>query len=348
MATIALPDTKFTWTGYSRAGEATSFVIPERRWMFDCGGCATTTTHHHHHHVWKPLCIFLTHTHADHIHALTEILFTKAAAAAAKAANTSMTQVYFPAAAETTLRQYLQAFYQLIQDDDNDDEGDREEIDIELQYGFQLRPLKFNQEITLPKAKSGEDFILRTVECCHRKVCLGYSIFQRRMVLKQEYRTIPGPELGKLAKAGAQLKERGPLEPVICFLGDTTATVFQRHAEILQQHTAIAVECTFWEAEDVPRAAQTKHMHWNDLRPVVDGHPRTLFLLQHFSLKHGTLQWMNRMRDYNSQSGHFNVHPMLPQMEVQSAHDKQPTNPRTSDSNFAPTCNCFVCCPPGA
>ena len=65
---ISIPPTNLTWKGLSRAGEATSFVIPELRWMFDCG---RVDVH------WKPTCIFLTHTHADHVQALAHLLFSR-------------------------------------------------------------------------------------------------------------------------------------------------------------------------------------------------------------------------------------------------------------------------------
>lgn len=31
------------------------------------------------------------------------------------------------------------------------------------------------------------------------------------------------------------------------------------------------------------RAAQTKHMLWSDLKPVIQAHPQTIFILIHFS-----------------------------------------------------------------
>ena len=90
--------------------------------------------------------------------------------------------VYFPAAAQTTLRQYLRAFHELIQDDDDEDDVDRGEAHLEQLYAFQLCPLEFNQEITLSKSKGGDEYILRAVACDHRKVCVGYSIFQSRIM----------------------------------------------------------------------------------------------------------------------------------------------------------------------
>lgn len=360
-SSIALPRVGLTWTGYSRAGEATCFVIPERRWMFDCGCLLLAQP-------WRPACIFVTHTHADHIQALVQVLFRKKSTSAK--ATTTTIYVYVPAAAERALRAHLRAYHDLIKDDYNDgddesnyDDDDDDEVngssdkddDFETRYAFQLCPLEFHREITLPKSKGGSsstEYVLRTIECDHRKVCAGYSIFQRRRVLKEAYLGLSGPELGQLAKDGGQLKEWGPLEPVLCFLGDTTARVFERHPEILLRqppcssssaaaaaHTIVAVECTFYEPADVARAVRTGHMHWSaNLQPVVERHPDTLFLLQHASLKHSISQWTAWVRHGNVESGHYNVHAMLAAAPQQSTLSAETTTTPTP-------CNCFVCCP---
>src|SRR3954466_4478260 len=54
--TWAIPGTKLTLTGYSRANDKTFFHIPEMRCCLDAGLCEGR----------QPEAVFLTHTHADH------------------------------------------------------------------------------------------------------------------------------------------------------------------------------------------------------------------------------------------------------------------------------------------
>jgi ribonuclease BN (tRNA processing enzyme) len=104
------------------------------------------------------------------------------------------------------------------------------------------------------------------------------------------------------------------------FLGDTTHRVFEKHAEILQQHDTIMGECTFFDNDDIDvvnkvkshaRAHETQHMHWDHLKPIVHSYPDTLFLLIHFSLKYSPLSIRRFFLDYP------NVHPVLRQQDSQ-------------------------------
>ena len=65
------PPEKWTYRGYSRAGTATSFELVEPKWIFDCG-CVLQSNP-----TARPTCLFITHTHADHIQTLHQILFAQ-------------------------------------------------------------------------------------------------------------------------------------------------------------------------------------------------------------------------------------------------------------------------------
>jgi ribonuclease BN (tRNA processing enzyme) len=359
------PQQHFSWTGYSRAGQATSFVIPEFKWIFDAGLRLVE---------WRPHVVFISHTHADHIHALPSILLS----GRPKSSTPWPTiHVYVPAASLQDLRAFLYAYYQLIRDydDENDDDDDDDTdattspnvnnavdaVDIEQLYSFRLIPVSFNEEIILPAHTSSSGnkcrYVVQTVECDHLKSCVGYSIFAQHSVRKLEYRDLDGAALGALARSKtSQLNEWGPLEPFFCFLGDTTPLVFDRYPQLLQHHSYIAVECTYYQEhsngtatltpttkmstkmDDVARAATNKHMHWKDLKSVIvprstDKRHDVLFLLQHFSLKHTTSQWCAWLYQFNADCTLYNVHPMIA--------------PNTTAANDALElrCNCFVCDP---
>jgi ribonuclease Z len=171
------------------------------------------------------------------------------------------------------------------------------------------------------------------------------------MVLKPEYQSLDGPQLGALHRSGLSLKELGPFQPLFCYLGDTTIHVLEQHPEILQHHTYIMMECTFWMEDDLDRSRRTQHVHWNDLRPHVLAHPNTLFILQHFSVKHSALQWLEWFREHNQTCGHYNVHPMVQIHDMEQEWNKsqiiqqQQQQQQQSTNEDTPTCNCFICKP---
>jgi ribonuclease Z len=335
---ITIPRGNFTWKGYSRAGEATCFVIPEWRWMFDCGRVLPK---------WRPTVICITHTHADHIHALPQIVFCHPS----HNNNNKRIYIYVPAAALLSIRAYLQTYHDLIRDDNDTEE--EQATSLEEQWNFQLYPVEFHQEIDVPphddhankkKKNHGSEYRIRIVQCTHRKVCVGYSVCHRKMILKPEYQSLEGHQLGALHRSGISLKEWGPFQPLFCYLGDTTIQVLEQHSEILQHHTVIMIECTFWMEEDLDRSRRTQHMHWKDLQPHVLAHPNTLFILQHFSVKHSALQWLEWFREHNQMFGHYNVHPMLQRNEIEQEWNKK-TKTQPPKREDIPTCNCFVCKP---
>jgi ribonuclease Z len=205
---------------------------------------------------------------------------------------------------------------------------------------YELIGVTPNQEINI--RQSGKQFVVKVVECVHRIDCVGYSIFEQRHKLKEEFKGLPGKEIGALKKQGIEITTTETC-PVLCYLGDTTAAVFTKHPEILVQHSIIVVECSFLDDDSMENAQQTKHMHWNDLGPIAQEHPKTLFVLTHFSLKYNVLL----IRKFFSQQ-HGNLHPMLVEEEVAKLwQEKQTQEPKEmqSDKTEPPSCNCFVCKP---
>ena len=153
--------------------------------------------------------------------------------------------------------------------------------------------------------------------------------------LKDEYIDTPGREIGRLRKAGVEVTISEE-EPLICFMGDTTDVVFSDYPEILSQHKVVVVECSFIDEKSLPRAEETRHMHWNKLKPHIESNPDTLFVLTHFSLKYSTLSLRTFFREQQSIYG--NVHPMLLEDEVAEQWKK---NGETGTS--PPGCNCHFC-----
>ena len=300
----------FKLVGRSRAGEATCFTIPELKWMFDCGARI---------HGWTPKILFLTHTHSDHVHYLTHIKNEE-----------KPPLVYLPQEAESYVKSYLIAHQEMTDcmlTEKKSQEGETGSVDCVL------RPTMPEEEIRFRQA--GSEYVVRTLKMTHRIPCLGFSIFKMKSKLKEEYVGMPSREIGKLKKEGVEVTTAFE-EPLICFLGDTTATVFSDYPELLSQQATIVVECSFFKEEDLARAEKTKHMHWNHLKPYVERNPDTMFVLTHFSLKYSSL-WL-RQFFVEQQKLYRNIHPMLIEEEIIEEWEKS----EPSETNF-PKCGCKLC-----
>ena len=328
---LILPSShEYSLVGRSRAGDGTTFIIPELRWMFDCGSYINASVKGSR----IPNVIFLTHTHSDHIFTVAQICYSRQLEDSIKKRKRPL-PIYLPADAVPYVCNYLKSYSEMItmggqdetvRDDDNNNE-----------QNYELIGVVPNQELSIKQG--GKEFLVKVLECVHRVSCVGYSIFEYQQKLKEEYRGLAGKDIGALKKSGIQITSKVQ-HPILCYLGDTTVDVFHRHPEILQEHTVIVVECTFLDDDVtiIANAKRTKHMHWNDLKSIVvmnktdesnneddynransDGNNANnntiLFVLIHFSLRYPVLHLRSFFNTYT------NVHPMIVQSELQHEWD---------------------------
>lgn len=294
--------------GRSRAGDGTSFAIPELKWLFDCGALIQG---------WKPRVVFLTHTHSDHVHFLTHIK-----------SEEQPPLILLPEESATFVRASMKAYQEMTdcRTEAESQDGGTYAVD------YILRPTKVGEVI--PLEHGNNKFVVHTLRMDHRIPCLGYSIYKIQTHLREEYVGLSGPEIGRLRKSGVEVTVNEEV-PYMCFMGDTTAKVFGDYPDILKEHTVIVVECSFVDVDSKHRADTTKHTHWDDLQPYVASHPDTMFILTHFSLKYSALRLRNFFRD--QQHIYNNIHPMLVESEVK----RQWSN--SNEIGDVPRCNCRIC-----
>ena len=337
--------------GRSRAGDGTSFVIPELKWMFDCGALVAQQGS-------APTHIFLTHTHSDHVTFLTHVCSNDNNHKSTK--HLQPTAIYLPAPALPFVERYFEAHHALVEmtdwnteTEETDTQTNKKKDKTRQACSYKLHPTTPNQEFKI-RQRGGDEFRILPIEADHRIPCHGYSIFRRRKRLHPDYAHLPGAEIAKLRRQPQPPQDlfHYVQEPVLCYIGDSTHRVFERYPEVLQQHLVIVTECSFLATADVGRAEETKHTHWTNLKPIVEAHPQILFILIHFSLKHSALQVLDFF--YHPETGaaitHRNVHPMLVQEEIENEWNKRLAKQQqtpTSGETLArpPTCQCFRCQP---
>lgn len=253
--TWRIPGTELTLTGYSRANDKTFFHIPELRCGLDAGMCEGRQVD----------TVFLTHTHHDHSKDLDYL--------AARAT------IYLPASELPHVEEYLHASARLNHGAD---------YDPAIPRAVALHGVKQDDEFTF--GRRGHH--VRVVECEHKVPCVGYAFSERVKKLLPEFdelrETLAPDEFGRAIaarrKAGDTV-EQEVRRPLFAFLGDTHVDVFDRNPWLFE-YPVVITECTFLHDTELERANQVGHTVWSQLRPVVEAHPDTLFVLTHFSLRH--------------------------------------------------------------
>lgn len=134
------------------------------------------------------------------------------------------------------------------------------------------------------------------MECAHKVPCVGYAFSERRKALLPEYEELRqslaeqgrGAEFGRILAQRRQdgiEVEREVLGPLFAFLGDTHVSVFADNPWLFD-YPVLITECTYLDDAELERADRVGHTVWSRLKPVVEAHPHTLFVLTHFSLRH--------------------------------------------------------------
>ena len=114
------------------------------------------------------------------------------------------------------------------------------------------------------------------------------------MKLKPEYNGLPGKEIAALRRKGIEVQAEYEA-PLLAFLGDTSMEIFHDEAtreQLLPAFPIIFCECTALSDSDLSPedATERGHVHWSQLREVVERYPETTFVLIHFSSRYRPIE----------------------------------------------------------
>tara|TARA_B100001248_G_C27376432_1_gene454531 strand:+ start:222 stop:1049 length:828 start_codon:yes stop_codon:yes gene_type:complete len=124
--------------------------------------------------------------------------------------------------------------------------------------------------------------IINTYDLDHSVKCQAYSIMIENSRLKGIFSELSGKELSELKKS-TDITEKY-LCPMMLFVSDTGNSVLEKLP--FGEFPLIIIECTFIEKEHYEDSIKKKHLHWDDLEPIIDRNPDTTFILGHFSCKY--------------------------------------------------------------
>jgi len=270
--------------GHSRSAEATYFQIPQLSTNIDMGFIDKKFMSQ------NPNTFLITHTHADHT-------FYLASCQPAFVNRKHPNNLYVPKHSVEFVENFLHACQELNAGKTLPKEG------VQERKPLQVTGVSEGDEIEQLGGK--ENYIARVVKCDHSVVCNGYAIYEKKKKLKKEYSQLKGQEIAKLRKEKGEAEVCDTvLEPRIAIMGDTTYRVFEINPSLLE-FPVIVVECTFLEEGQEETALGAFHMHWNHLKPIVEKHPQTVFILTHFSLRYSD-EFIN---DFFAKQGLSNVVP---------------------------------------
>ncbi len=236
----------------SVAGIETCIAAPELRLVLDLGRCTKLA-------VEQPV-VLVSHGHLDHIGAIAQH--------AARRALLSMSEgVYLvPAAVAAQVEALFNAAGAL----------DGQVIPR------RVVPLAPGESFRLGKQR-----VVRPFTTFHRVPSQGYTVWEERHRLRDEFRGLPGERIGALRKRGVAVEEATEV-PILSFTGDTRSEVLEHNPE-LQQTETLVIEATFLdERVTVAGARSMGHIHLDEVVERAALLPQGEVVLSHFSARYRT------------------------------------------------------------
>ena len=239
------------FTGFSIAGITTSIAMPEFDLCFDVAQGLPYQIPFN--------TILITHGHMDHASGLPYLLAMKSMMGQA------VPNVHMPESLIEPMTKIMAIWAEIDQHE----------------YRFNFIPVKNNESVPLKGSLS-----FRAFPTLHRVPSHGYTIFERKKRLKEEYRTVTPHELGVLRKQGTVLDEHRE-EPLVSFTGDTKIEFLD--SEIARKSKVLIMEVTYWDQKkSVSNAREWGHIHFDELLSQLDRIESEKIVLIHASARYTT------------------------------------------------------------
>jgi ribonuclease Z len=249
------------FVGISRAACGTSVAVPQLKIQLDAGNNVYN---------FKPDAVFITHCHSDHCYRVTHFV------------SRQHNPIFFmPNEMVDNLENYLSSSLQLSSGDFIDVEHyEKNHISTGVMAGDHLTEFCRIKQIGA-----------HVVDCSHSVTCCGYAFYIKKTKLMKKYEECAKAELKTIRLSGETIVEDVDI-PLFMFLGDTDIETFNVNNAngaiqyILKGWKYVFVECSFLELDDIEKAINKKHMHWQHLKNIVIAYPDVTFILMHFSARY--------------------------------------------------------------
>lgn len=252
----------YTLIGYSRAREATGFYCLELDMAFDAGVPTDMV----------PEFICLTHLHSDHVSCLHKMLI----------GNTKNPLIFIPNdnKFEELLVTMLKSIYLASKYISS---RSQKGSDPKTKFPYQLLRLNVGQAFEFKKLNNSSYFV-EGLPSDHGVGSISFGIYESRKKCKAGYENLSSSEYLQLKKDGIIFTEQYK-HPIICYMSDTTINALLCPSNIFS-YPVIVIECTFIDPDDLCQVKKKKHIHWDQLYPIIQKQEKNIFILTHFSKKY--------------------------------------------------------------
>jgi ribonuclease Z len=237
-------------TGFSTAGIETAIEVASLGLVLDLGRCSNTAINH-------PLVV-VSHGHLDHVGAVVQHAARRAMM------NMGESTYLVPASIAADVERLFDAAGAL--------DGNR--------IPRRIVPLAPGEDFPLDKLRW-----VRPFQTFHRVPSQGYTVWERRHRLREQFRGLDGSRLGALRRAGEVLDEPHDV-PLLSFTGDTRVEVLEQNPE-LQRTESLVIETSFVdERVSVEDARGMGHIHLDEVIARATLLPAHDIVLHHFSARY--------------------------------------------------------------
>jgi ribonuclease Z len=240
---------RLTIEGRSQAGNETWFRVPELGVSLDIGRCPDVLVGVPH--------IFITHAHLDHA------LGVPFYAGQRRLQRLSPGDVYVPAEALSDFQELMRVHERL------------ECVD----YDTNLHGLAPGSVVNVRR-----DLEVVTHRATHRVAANAYEFVEIRHKLRAELSGLSGQELSELRHSGVDPSE-AVRRSLLLYTGDTDRGIFEVSPALFETDVLV-IECSFISDGHRARAAEYRHIHFDDLADYAERFENEWIVLTHFSRRY--------------------------------------------------------------
>lgn len=243
-----------TIEGYSRAAVQSYWRLPELKIGFDLGA-----------QPWDFMGTprwAITHTHLDHIAALSVYLARR------RMMKLAPPTVYLPDSSVAAVEAMLRSFSRL----------DRGRLPCELVGVVPEQEVDLSRELAMSVHKT-----------THTVPSIGFVIWEKRKKLKPEYQGLSGDQIRDIRLSGTEVSMESRI-PVVGYTGDTSPPGLLRNEAFLRAKVLIT-EMTFVAAQHrKEKIHKNGHMHLDDFVANAEAFENELIIAGHFSVRYSARQ----------------------------------------------------------
>jgi ribonuclease Z len=277
----------FRIQGVSVAGEQAVVHVPELDLIFDIGLCPRP--------VLASPTVALSHTHMDHVAGLpywfSQRAFQKMPGTARCLVHPKMVE---------PVRRMMASWVDLERQN-----TPHEIVPIAPDSDYQLRPNMF----------------VRAIEVSHTTPALAFVVIERRSKLREEFHGVSQERLRELRGQGVEITKTIEI-PLVAYTGDTEIGDFLFREEFCKAQVVIT-ECTFFEDEHRDRAKVGKHIHVDDLRPLLEAWSARDVIIGHVSRRTLIPFARERIEAIAGKERAQSVHLLMDHRSNRSRHEAQ-------------------------